>query len=86
MRRTIIALTSIFLASTAATALPVSSPIALASGAQVSQPAILGDHVILVKGDQAGNGPGAGGHKGKKVGGHGGKQAEGKDNPNKKPK
>lgn len=79
MRKTILALTSICLA----TALTVSSQIVLAGVAHVTQPAILGDNLILVKGDQAGNGPGTGGQKGKKIGGHKGKQAEGKDNPNK---
>ena len=85
MRKTILALavTSICLASTAATALPISSQIVLAGVAQVNHSAILGDNIILVKGDQAGNGPGVGGQKGKKIGGHKGKQAEGKDNPNK---
>ena len=40
-------------------------------------------NIVLAKGNQAGDGPGTGGHKGKKMGGHNGKQAEGKDNPNK---
>lgn len=44
---------------------------------------VLEGNIVLAKGDQAGNGPGTGGQKGKKIGGHKGKQAEGKDNPNK---
>lgn len=86
MRKTILVLTSILLASTAASALPVSGPLVLAGVSQLGQPAIPGDSVILAKGDQSGNGPGHGGQKGQKRGGHKGKQAEGKDNPNKKPK
>lgn len=98
MRITIIALTAIFIAPTAvlASAAPgkltpdtrlvravvQSNQLALV-GAMIGQPGGLGDNVILVKGDQSGNGPGTGGHKGQKKGGHHGKHEEGKDNPNK---
>ena len=58
--------------------------IALVGSALFGQPGASVDSVILVKGDQSGNGPGAGGHKGQKKGGHHGKQKEGKDNPDKK--
>lgn len=53
--------------------------LAPSGGAAIGQRGFL----VLAKGDQAGNGPGAGGHKGEKKGGYRGKQKEGKDNPNK---
>lgn len=101
MRRTIFALTAIFLAPTAvmasapggelvgdselavATAAIQKSQIAPGGGVAIGQRGFLGGKVILAKGNQAGDGPGVGGHKGKKSGGHHGKQKEGKDNPGK---
>jgi hypothetical protein len=57
--------------------------IALRGDAALGQRGVPGGRLILAKGDQSGNGPGAGGQKGQKKGGHKGKQAEGKDNPGK---
>ena len=58
--------------------------IAPSGGVAVGQQGRLGGYVTLAKGDMAGDGPGAGGQRGKKKGGHKGKQKEGKDNPDKK--
>jgi len=55
------------------------SQIALGGVSVIGQPGAPRGNVILAKGDQSGNGPGAGGHKGQKKGGHHGKQQEGKD-------
>ena len=97
MRKMIIAVTAIVMAPTAVLAaargdLTAETNLARAVirgnqlalvGTMIGQPGGLGDNLILVKGDQSGNGPGAGGHKGQKKGGHHGKQEQGKDNPNK---
>ncbi len=97
MRMMIIAFTAIVLAPTAVSASAAGRELTADTNlvrpvAQINQLALVGttfgqlggsgDHVILVKGDQSGNGPGAGGHKGQKKGGHHGKQENGKDNPN----
>ena len=95
MRRTILALTAVVLASTAARAStagrePVgdfeSRPASVAvQKRQILPPevALQRGNMILAKGDQSGTGPGLGGQKGQKKGGHKGKQTEGKDNPGK---
>jgi hypothetical protein len=82
MRRTIFALTVIFLAPTTVMA-ATSDRIAPAGVAEIDQRGSLEGNVILAKGKQDGTGPGAGGQKGKKQGGHKGKQKEGKDNKDK---
>jgi hypothetical protein len=81
MRRTILALTVIFLAPTAVLALTagreqVGDPELGATGAAIQKRQIApGDvagsghgNVILAKGDKSGTGPGHGGHKGAKKG------------------
>ena len=99
MRRTVFALTVLFLAPTAAMASVAGGELvgnselraaaviqkyqAAPGGDAIGQRAPLGGNIILAKGDQSGNGPGLGGQKGQKKGGHKGRQAEGKDNPNK---
>lgn len=98
MRRTIVALTAIFLAPTAVMA-SVSSSGELVGDSELGASAGTfqerhiapgGDlangqrgFMVLAKGDMSGTGPGVGGQKGKKQGGHKGKQKEGKDNPDK---
>ena len=91
MRRTIFALTAIFLAPMPVMAsaqggkLVGDSELGVAAADRrvaIGQPD--GGYIILAKGDQSGTGPGQGGHKGKKSGGHHGKQKEGKDNKDKK--
>ena len=100
MRRTIFALTAIFLAPTTAMASQAAGElargsewagaaiqgrqIAPGSGLAIDQRDDLGGNIILAKGDQSGTGPGHGGRKGQKKGGHHGKQKEGKDNKDKK--
>lgn len=99
MRRTVFALTALFLAPTSAMASAAggemvgNSELAAAAaiiqkhqtapGGAIDHRRPSGGNMILAKGDQAGNGPGVGGQKGQKKGGNKGKQAEGKDNPNK---
>ena len=82
MRRAMFALTVIFLAPTAAMALPAGGDSELgAAGSAVQnrqilpggvagsdQADFLGGKVILAKGDKSGTGPGAGGQKGQKKG------------------
>ena len=98
MRSTVIALTAVLLAPTAAMASVASGELLgdsklRAAGAAIQKPQVdpvgdqrgsSGGNLILAKGDQSGSGPGVGGQKGQKKGGHKGKQAEGKDHPNKK--
>ena len=93
MRSTVIALTAVLLAPTAAMASVASGELvgdsklrAAAPGgdAATGQRGSSGGNLILAKGDQSGTGPGIGGQKGQKKGGHKGKQAAGKDNPGKK--
>ena len=98
MRRTICALTAIFLAPTAVMAsvpgggLVRDSELGAAAAAIQERQIAPGGGVaigqrgflVLARGDMAGNGPGVGGQKGQKKGGHKGKQKEGKDNPDKK--
>ena len=97
MRRTIVALTAIFLAPTAVMASVSSGELVGDSELGVSaatfqerQIAPAGDlangqrgFMVLAKGDMSATGPGVGGQKGKKQGGHKGKQKEGNDNPDK---
>jgi hypothetical protein len=68
---------------TAAAATAQKLQLAPSGDAATGQPGFTGRNLILAKGDQSGNGPGAGGQKGQKKGGHKGKQAGGKDNPGK---
>ena len=91
MRRTIFVLSVMFLAPTAAMALPAVGDSELgAAGGIVQKPQIppggvagsdqggfLGGKVILAKGDKTGTGGGHGGHKGEKKGGKHGKQHKG---------
>jgi hypothetical protein len=97
MRKTIFALTAIFLAPTAAMASVAGGELVghselgaaaaliqkhdIAPGVALGQRDLSGGTIILAKGDQSGSGPGVGGQKGQKKGGHKGKQREGKDNP-----
>lgn len=96
MRRTIVALTAIFLAPTAVLASATGGKLAgnseLGAAAAIhqivpgamGQQDLLGGKLILAKGDQKGDGPGVGGQKGQKKGGNKGKLKEGKDNKDKK--
>jgi hypothetical protein len=82
MRRTIMALTVIFLAPTAVMALTAGreqvgdSELGAAAAIQIAPGDVagsghggfLGGNVILAKGDKSGTGPGHGGHKGAKKG------------------
>jgi hypothetical protein len=101
MRRTMFALTVIFLAPTAVMASTAGRELVGSSGLeaagttiqklQVARDAVAGsDHaernVILAKGDKSGTGPGHGGHKGAKKAEHKGGQAKGKDKGGQKPK
>jgi hypothetical protein len=97
MRRTIFALTAIFLAPTAVMAsvpgggLVRDSELGAAAAAIQERQIAPGGGVaigqrgflVLAKGDMSGTGLGLGGQKGQKKGGHKGKQKEGKDNPDK---
>ena len=90
MRRTIAALTAIFLAPTAVMAMtlarePVRDSESGAAGAAIHQIApggvagighrgLLASNVILAAGDKSGTGPGHGGHKGQKKAEHKGGQ------------
>ena len=96
MRRTIVALTAIFLAPTAVMAsvsreLVGDSELGVSAATFQERQIAPGDDLangqrgfmVLAKGDMSATGPGVGGQKGKKQGGHKGKQKEGKDNPDK---
>ena len=97
MRRTIFALTVMFLAPTAVMAatsgreLVGNSELGAIQKRQIVPGGLAGSDqgrslegkVILAQGDQSARGPGTGGQKGQKKGGFKGKQAKGKDNPNK---
>ena len=98
MRKTIFALTIVFLAPTAVMASVLrgelvgnsesevtirKNPTALVGGVTTGQRGFSSGEVILAQGDTSGRGPGVGGQKGQKKGGFKGKQAKGKDNPNK---